>query len=177
MNSSKNNGILKTVYVIELVLSCVILCGCEEAVQREPVNKSLVNTELINTLNDLAIENAIVNQHTLYPYHFVDNSEQLNELGRRDLDILASHFKQYPGKLNISSDGTDERLYQGRLTYITEQLDKAGVDLFKVTISDGTPGGSGMASSDVLQIKEADQNARNDRRRRYPTTYDNSSSQ
>ena len=76
MISVKRNGIMKTSLVIELVLMSFLIWSCEETMQREPVNKSLVNTELINTLNDMAMENAIVSQHTLYPYHFIKNSER-----------------------------------------------------------------------------------------------------
>ncbi|MFH1371881.1 MAG: hypothetical protein ABII09_11440 [Planctomycetota bacterium] len=130
-----------------------------------------MNAGLITAFNDTAMENAIIAQHTLYPYHFVNNSDQLNELGRRDLAILSKHFKEHPGQLNMSGDGVNETLYQERITYIVGQLKKDGIDTSNIIISDGMPGGSGMASNDVLQIKEADQKARNDLRQSRPTTY------
>jgi hypothetical protein len=134
-----------------------------------------MNAGLITAYNDTAMENAIIVQHSLYPYHFVNNSDQLNELGRRDLSVLVKHFKEYPGQLNISRDGTSKSLYQARLAYVTGQLKKDGIDISKLTISDGLPGGSGMTSSEVVQIKEADQKARNDRRKSYPVIQNESS--
>jgi hypothetical protein len=158
---------MKTAFVIELALLCVFFCGCNDT-PKQTVNEGQMNAGLINAYNDTAMENAIIAQHSLYPYHFVNNSEQLNELGRRDLSILAKHFKDNPGELDINRDGISESLYKARLAYVAGQLKKDGVDISKLAISDGLPGGSGMASSDVLQIKEADQKARNDRRQAFP---------
>lgn len=176
MISSKNNCVMKTAFVIELALLCVFLYSCNNT-HREPVNEGQMNAGLITAYNDTAMENAIITQHSLYPYHFVNNSDQLNELGRRDLSILAKHFKEYPGQLDISRDGTSESIYQARLAYVAGQLKKDGVDISKLTISDGLPGGSGMASNDVVQIKEANQKARNEQRSKPMTENGSSSSQ
>ena len=177
MTSSKNNCIIKQAFVIELVLLCILLCSCGKTTHSERINESKMNAGLITAFNDTAMENALIAQHTLYSYHFVNNSAQLNELGRRDLSILAKHFKDYPGELNVSRDGASEILYQERITYVIGQLKKDGIDLSKLVISDGMPGGSGMPASDVLQIKEADQKAREARRKSYPVTSSEISSQ
>lgn len=174
MISSKKKCIMKAAFVIELALLCVFLCGCNNTHKRT-VNEGQMNAGLITAYNDTAMENAIIAQHSLYPYHFVNNSEQLNELGRRDLSILAKHFKEYPGELDINRDGISESLYKARLVYVAGQLKKDGIDISKLTISDGLPGGSGMASNDVVQIKEADQKSRNDRRKAYPVVQNESS--
>jgi hypothetical protein len=166
---------MKTVFVIELALLCVFVCGCNNT-HKNPVDEGRMNAGLITAYNDTAMENAIIAQHSLYSYHFVNNSDQLNELGRRDLSILAKHFKEYPGQLDISRDGTSKGLYQARVAYVSGQHNKDGVDISKLTISDGLPGGSGMASSEVVQIKEADQKARNERQKRSPMTQNESSS-
>ena len=167
--SSQRNSFAKTCLIVELLLVCVLICGCEEAPQPEPIDKSAVNTELINTYNDISMENAIIAQHTLYPYHFIRNGEQLNELGERDLSILAAHFKDYPGQLNVRRDGIAEDLYQARVSHILEQLRQAGVDTKRASVSDEMPGGSGMASGQVINILESDEKARSSRRDRYPT--------
>lgn len=44
---------------------------------------------------ETSVENAVISQCTLYPYHFAAYSASLNDLGRRDLNILASHFKEH----------------------------------------------------------------------------------
>ncbi|MHC4124149.1 MAG: hypothetical protein ACYSSI_11290 [Planctomycetota bacterium] len=170
MTSSKTNSFAKACLIVELLLICVLICGCEETQQVEPIDKSAVNAELINTFNDISMENAIIAQHTLYPYHFVQNGEQLNELGKRDLSILAAHLKDYPGQLNVRRDGITGDLYQARVTYTLEQLRQAGVDSQRVSVSDGMPGGSGMFSEQVINILESDEKARSSRREKYPTT-------
>ena len=168
MISNQNNRVVKTVLVVELALLCVFLCGCNNAPRKEPVNEGGMNASLINAYNDTAMENAIIAQHCLYPYHFVNNSEQLNELGRRDLSILSKHFKEYPGQLDINRGDVSEKLYKARVAYVSGQLKKDDIDISKITISDGLPGGSGMSSNDVGQIKEADQKVRNARRSTVP---------
>lgn len=165
---------MKTVFVIELALLCVFVCGCNNT-HKEAINEGQMNAGLITAYNDTAMENAIIAQHSLYSYHFVNNSDQLNELGRRDLSILAKHFKEYPGQLDISHDGTSKGLYQARVACVSGQLKKDGVDISKLTISDGLPGGSGMASNDVVKINEANQKARNEQRSK-PMTGNASSS-
>ena len=177
MTSGKKESIMKTSLVIELVLGCLLFWGCNEAVQKDPAGESLINAGLINTMNDMALENAIIAQRTLYPYHFVENSEQLNELGQRDLSVLAEHLKKNPGPLNVCNDGIPESLYQARLAYVADKLKQTGIDPNQITVSDGMPGGRGMTCSEVLQIKEANQKARNERRERYPEVNSRSSNQ
>ena len=170
MTSSRTNVFARTLLIAELLLICVLICGCQESTQPEPIDKSAVNSELINTFNDISMKNAIVAQHTLYPYHFIQNSGQLNELGQRDLSILAAHFKDYPGQLNIRRGSTEKDLYQARVSYVLEQLTQAGVDSKRVSVADGMPGGRGMSSEQVIAILESDEKARFSRRSRYPDT-------
>ena len=166
---------MKTVLVIELALLCVFVCSCSKN-QKGPVSEGKINAGLINAYNDTAMENAIIAQHSLFSYHFINNSDQLNELGRRDLSILEKHFKEYPGQLDIGRSGVSEKLYKARVAYVSGQLKKDGVDISKLTISDGLPGGSGMASNEVVQIKDADQKARSGRRSSAPEMQMESSS-
>jgi len=177
MTSSKTNSSAKACLIVELLLICVLGSGCKQSPQPEPIDEKAVNAELINTFNDVSMENAVVAQHTLYPYHFIINGEQLNELGKRDFSILAAHLKDYPGQLNIRRDNATEQLYQARVTYILEQLTQAGVDSKLTSVSDGMPGGSGMASEQVIYILESDEKARSSRRDRYPATQYRNTSQ
>jgi len=55
--------------------------------------RHLASTEMVASLQEEAVENAIIRQHTLYSYHFVADAPYLTELGERDLDILANHYK------------------------------------------------------------------------------------
>jgi hypothetical protein len=88
MISSRSNRNVKTVFVTGLVALSVLLSGCNNTAQREPVNEGRMNTALITSFNDTAMENAIITQRTLYPYHFMTDSDQLNELGNATFQSL-----------------------------------------------------------------------------------------
>jgi hypothetical protein len=123
----------------------VLLAGCEEEQAARKPEKSL-DTELVNTLNNIQVENAIITQHTLYPYHFVTDGEGLNDLGQRDFAVLAKHFQEHPGVLNVRQGEASVKLYTARLAQVQSQLSAAGVDVSRMIISDGLPGGPGLPS-------------------------------
>jgi len=153
MNLTKKNVFMKIGIVIEMIFCCILICGCYETVKERELDKSLINAELINALNDSAMRNAIISQHTIFPYHFVENSDKLNELGGHDLSVLAGHFKDNPGPLNVRRNNTTEELYQARVNFVLNRLKQAGVET-SITVSDGMPGGDGMPSEEVLKIME-----------------------
>ena len=133
------------------VLFCVSIAGCEENVQNKSDNR-LINSQLIHSYNDIAIQNAIVSQHTLFPYHFVTDGAELNELGQCDLAALTSHFIKYPGHLNIRRGKIAADLYEARINMVYERLLDAGIDKKRISISDAMPGGSGITSERMLII-------------------------
>jgi hypothetical protein len=144
---------MKLSTIMMTVLFCVLIVGCQENVQKKPDN-SLINSRLIKSYNDIAIQNAIVSQHTLFPYHFVADGAELNELGQRDLAALTSHFIKYPGHLNIRRGKTAAALYEARVNMVHEKLLEAGIDTKRINISDDMPGGSGITSERMLVILE-----------------------
>jgi len=142
---------MKLSMMIVTVSICVLAIGCQEDMAEGP-NNHIVNKQLINTYNDIAIQNAVVSQHTLFPYHFVNNGAELNELGQKDLAALTSHFIKYPGHLNIRRHNTAEDLYDARVNMVRERLQEAGIASERISISDNMPGGSGITSERVLVI-------------------------
>jgi hypothetical protein len=138
---------------IIIAVFCILTTSCNENVEQQP-DKPLINSQLIKTYNDMALENAIISQHTLYPYQFVKNGAALNELGKRDLDVLIKHFIKEPGFLNIRKSDTPPDLYASRVELVYQKLQKAGLNMDKINISDEMPGGSGIASETILVILE-----------------------
>ncbi len=136
-----------------LGLACGLMLGCHEETTQSKTNKNL-DAELVNTLNNVGVENAIITQHTLYPYHFVTGGEQLNDLGQRDFAVLAKYFTEHPGVLNIGRGDTSAELYNARLAYVAGRLKEAGVEKNRVTVTDDMPGGPGMPSGRVVTILE-----------------------
>jgi hypothetical protein len=136
---------------VTMTVLCALMVGCAENAQKSQ-DTAAVNEELVSSLNDMAIQNAIISQHTLFPYHFVENSAELNELGRHDFAVLAKHFMGNPGQLNIRRDNVPEALYKARVNFVADRCKQAGVGAERILILDGMPGGSGMASERVLTI-------------------------
>jgi len=127
----------------------VLLAGCNGEQTGNKAEKNL-DTELVNTLNNIQVENAIITQHTLYPYHFVTDGAGLNDLGQRDFMVLAKHFKEHPGVLNVRQGEAGTDLYSARVAQVQSRLKEAGVDISRMTISDGMPGGPGMLSETIV---------------------------
>ena len=148
---------LSTSAVLATLSIGILLMGCQENAAQGP-DELAVNTRLVNSYNDTAVQNAIISQHTLYAYHFVQDGPELNEIGERDLVVLTSHLATNGGQVNIRRQDTPAELYQARVNTVQERLRDAGIDMKRVRISEGMPGGSGMASESVvviLQSKEA----------------------
>ena len=144
---------MKLCNIIIISLSCVLMVGCSETVQKSQ-NPYLIEGELVNSYNDIALQNAIIAQHTLFPYHFVKNSAEINELGSRDFGVLVKHFTKNPGSLNIQRGDSSVDIYQARINLVLDGLKQAGIDTGQIYISDGMPGGSGMPSEKVITILE-----------------------
>lgn len=142
-----------------ICLSLGLLTGCNEQQAANQKDGNL-DVELVKTLNNIGVENAIVTQHTLYPYHFGVNAGELNELGRRDLNVLARHFAQNPGLLNIQRGDAAEDLYQKRIAHVVSGLQAAGVEMSRMSVSEGMPGGSGMLSEGVVTILQKEPEGR-----------------
>lgn len=152
MNVIKKNDLIKIGNVVGIVLCCIMVFGCQETVKEQEPDKTMINEKLVSSFNDKAIQNAIISQHTIYSYHFVNNSDKLNELGMRDLAVLADHYKNNPGQLSVCKDNVPDSLYQARVDFVLNQLKESGIDIGRISVSDGMPGGQGMPSEKVLDI-------------------------
>ena len=137
----------KTTAAVMLCLS-VALLGCD----LENPEAAKVDRLLVNLYADAAVENAIIRQHTIFPYHFEQDSTKLNKLGRRDLGVLIRRYLEYPGRLNVRQGKVPDDLYEGRLETILRHLRQAGVSADRMKIGDQLAGGDGMLSSNVVLI-------------------------
>jgi hypothetical protein len=140
-------------------LVCGLLAGCAEEATEGKASKNL-DAELVNTVNNIQVENAIITQHTLYPYHFVTDGAKLNDLGQRDLGVLAQHYKEHPGLLNIRRGEASDALYEARVASVMAGLKEAGVEMSRMSASDTMPGGTGMPSERVVTILQKESETR-----------------
>lgn len=139
-------------YVVTISLFCILVAGCNE--QATVNTERQVNIGLMSSFSDIAMQNALIAQHTLFPYHFVMDSAELNELGEHDFSVLVKHFTEKPGHLNIRRDNVSTEIYNARVTLIHDRLEEAGIDTGRIRISDGMAGGPGITTERILQILE-----------------------
>ena len=111
-----------------------------------------LNTWLANSLKNTAVENAMITQHTLFPYQFVQNSPRLNELGEAQMELLSVHYRENPGELSIRKGNASDSLYDSRIEMVRNFLGAAFVDMGRMTIEDAAPGGDGASSERVISI-------------------------
>jgi len=136
--------------------------GCVQPMDRATKKTPALNRRLVNSYNDAAIKNAIIVQKTLFPYCFEPDSSSLNQLGRHRLSVLAGHFKDRDGQVNVRRGEAPEELYRARVERVKEDLAEAGVDLSRIKLRDALPGGPGMKSERVLEVKDRTLETRRD---------------
>jgi hypothetical protein len=153
--------------VITAIVAMTLLGGCREERTLNPQYDDVqYNRWLSETINDSQADAALVRQHTLWPWHFVEDSSDLNELGRENLKVLAAHYCGNPGPLNIRRGAEAKPLYDRRVQTVVKALADAGVGAERVEISDGMPGGDGRPSEDVLVILAPEAKKNDDNRGR-----------
>lgn len=107
-----------------------------------------------DAIHKASLRQAILSQSTLYPYHFVHGGDDLNDLGWRDLEILAAHFVAHGGSLGVRRGDASVALYDARLEAVETALAATGVEPGRVRLSDRGPGGAGISSERMLEVLE-----------------------
>ena len=143
------------------VLGAIVTFGCNSNESHQPYGRTEATTVCtkLKMATVKAVDNAVIRQHTIYPHHFTMDSAELNDLGLRDITILARHFLDHPGKLNVRRAKASDELYMARVSAVKAALSEAGVSTENVRIADGLPGGDGIDSASVLLILESESGA------------------
>jgi hypothetical protein len=145
---------VKNLQLLTVCLLVVTLAGCAETTP-SPEQEQASGPNLRNFASNASIDNAIIAQHTLFPYHFATGSATLNELGLRDLAVLAAHYQKYPkytSRLNVRRGNAAADLYDMRVSAVVNKLVEWDVQADRVEIADAVPGGDGVSSERVLLI-------------------------
>ena len=84
--------------IVTFVPAALLLTGCG-TLEDGKLNAGLdyerhrtENVAMAHQFNTDNINAAIITQSTIYPHHFVKHTPTINELGNRDLDVLADHY-------------------------------------------------------------------------------------
>jgi hypothetical protein len=144
---------MKRNMMITLSILTVSATACHSTQRYQEARKPF-NTWAVGSIRDSAINQAIVTQGTLFPYHFDPHAGTLNELGLHDLGVLAEYHKEHPGNLNLPRGLTSDDLYERRVAAVATILSKSGVSKDRITIVNALPGGEGMPSERVVVILE-----------------------
>jgi hypothetical protein len=141
------------------VLTLALGPGCaHKTPPPQPASEKESDMLVTDGVRDAQVRAAIVAQHTLFPYHFAEGGEELNDLGRADLSVLAQHLRsQGGGELNVRRGPAAELLYSARVVRVREALRAEGVDVAKVRIADNFAGADGMSSTDVARALSSEQ--------------------
>lgn len=149
--------LLRTViFGVGLYVAVLVGCAADETIQAGDEAVQVAPGAILLTYIEEASENAVLRQMTIYPYHFISGTARLNDLGRRDVSILARHYRDQTRRLNVVSGVIHKELYAARTESVRAALIAAGVQESLITIVDGLPGGDGMSSSEVLILLEND---------------------
>lgn len=139
------------------VMLVVAVAGCERSesdrvaltVQERPAES---HGWLVEAVEMAQVRKGVIAQHTLYPYQFVADGAALNELGQRDVAILAEHYSVFPGPLNVRRGEAPEELYAQRIDTVVRAMARAGVDTDRIRIADAMAGGDGSPSDRVVLV-------------------------
>lgn len=155
---------MRTVTRLGVLLSAacvaIVLTGCavdpQQRALRDPMQGQLAMAQMYHNYFDEAAANAVIRQATVFPHHFEPRTSQLNELGRRELAILATYLRTFPGELRMPRGSADDALYAARSNAVLAFLREREVNADAVKIVDGHPDGDGMASERVVQALAAE---------------------
>src|ERR1044071_5771977 len=90
-----------------LIIPLAAACAHQSEQQRRGIHSAgapeqeAIDAALVHAVSDTAINNAIITQHTLFPYHFVSGTAELNELGQRELAVLCDHYRANGGAATV----------------------------------------------------------------------------
>ncbi|MHC5211719.1 MAG: hypothetical protein ACYTG2_13450 [Planctomycetota bacterium] len=137
-----------------LTLCCsllALLAGCNSPHSKENMH-TRDNMFVVDSFRSAQVNKAIITQRTIWAYHFLTDTAELNQLGHRDLGVLAAYYVDHAGVIRIRRAGASQALYDTRVAAVVSHLVNAGVPKDQLTVTDAPPAGSGMPSERVVTV-------------------------
>jgi hypothetical protein len=152
----------KTMIATTAAAALLAVAGCQHkaadaSADRTPDERTL-NTLMVKTAYDQNERNAIIAERTIYDHHFRPASAELNDLGLRQVRILADAYHDQAVRVSVARADASDDLYRRRLDAVRTAFADRGVDRSSLTLNDGQPGGSGIASEKVFRAYTAEIN-------------------
>lgn len=129
------------------LLSLLAGCAAKPPAVTGPVQNS---RRLVTSSFDEQVALGIARQHMIYPAHFFPGTAELNELGVRDLTVLAGFLGRHPGELGVRRDQASPALYESRVQTVRAFLAERGVPVARMRFTEDWPGGDGLGAESVM---------------------------
>lgn len=134
-----------------LSLMTAINLGCagskDEQIPVPKVEDDVMNKKVITSSYDAQINAGIRRDRTIYPYHFVTEEADLNDLGRDQIDALTADLTKRPVRVNVPKFDNDEELHEARVAVVRQRLVENGIGEDRIAIQDGLSGGPGLVTA------------------------------
>jgi hypothetical protein len=149
-----------------ILAAAVLAAGCQQpqqTTQVDPIQQEAEHDEnATRSAFDQDVHNAIVLQRVVYEHHFNPSTASLNDLGMRQIKVLAEAYHADPVRISVLRGDASNELYEKRVQAVREQLVHNGVDVAKVALGDDMPGGPGIPSEYIwISYKQALEGGRN----------------
>ncbi len=137
--SPRYGGTMKSILTLTVGLSLATLVGCGSPSKSPQANQlqGAHNLWVGEELRSRSAENAITADRTVFEHHFVPGTAELNPLGRRDLGLLAGHFRAHGGHLDVRRGEASDELFETRRAVVVDELTVSGVDPERITEARG----------------------------------------
>jgi hypothetical protein len=133
-----------------VILMAVVVGCCEDPYVDQ--NALMLDRATIEAARMEPIDQAIITQHTLYPYHFAEGKDTLMPLGCHDLQVLVDHYRDQGVAMNVQRGGASQELYDARVRTVAKFIADVGVPEGRIQITQGLPDGPGLAGYWVVKI-------------------------
>jgi hypothetical protein len=136
-----------------LLASTWFLASCSTSPKETPYSRG--EMWIGDAIQQASLDRAIVAERTLYPFHFATGTSELNDLGKRDLRVLAKHVARHGGAVHLHRGSTTDEVYAARAQAVEAALEAEGVAPEQASVVDEAPQGPGIpahrAASDVAR--------------------------
>lgn len=147
---------MKVRVAIPMITAVIVLAGCKSKEHQSSFvvdDSRELHAAMLDDIWADHTESAIARGAAVYPYHFVLNSAQLNELGEYEVGVLA---RTGAANIHLARGDASDALYEARKNALVDALVSGGADASMIAINDTLPGGEGMASTRVRTNAETE---------------------
>lgn len=147
---------------IPTLLLAVLAAGCQSAPKDGRAERTTrpdidaveaADIAMASTPFDDQARRGIEVQRAIFEYHFRPHSAELTSLGRKVVLVLADSLERDGGRISVQRGSASKDIYAARIILVRENLRAGGVDIERIVIEDGTPGGAGTTSRNAVRIR------------------------